>query len=185
MKKSLVILALLLFINNMFLAQSTTLSDVIPIPQDDSDRPIRTWIKNYNIVESFPFVYDGQKYSMQYMTLKNKNTEVNAVFFVPDGYDPYDYKNHKPPMFNKLIYHNLGKVEDNFVGVWTDEVVMIEGKKSTIYKEIRLPDDIAGMLVEMLSGEYKMSPNKFLKDNCIEEVFDSKLLETKIRIGFF
>ena len=27
----------------------------------------------------------------------------------------------------------------------------------------------------MLAGDYKMPPNKYLKENCIEEVFDANL----------
>ena len=107
-------------------------------------------------------------------------TQIAEVYFIPDGYDKYSKDNIEPPKFHKLVYHNLGKVEDNFVGVWTYEELVIDNIPSEIKREIRLPDDIANKLVDLLSGDYKMPPNKYLKENCIKEVFDSKLLPTEI-----
>ncbi len=138
------------------------------------------WYNQYVIVESFPFVSEGKKYTMAYYTSKSQMKEIDIVYFFPEGYDKENNDNLEPPMFEKLVYHNLGKTEDNFAGVWTSEVKIIGKFPSTIYREIKLPDDIAGELVNMLGGEYKMQPNKYLKENCIKEVFDSKLLPTEV-----
>lgn len=143
------------------------------------DRP-NAWFNRHIIVESFPFVSEGKKYTMNYTILKVDMTQIAEVYFIPDGYDKYSKDNIEPPKFHKLVYHNLGKVEDNFVGVWTYEELVIDNIPSEIKREIRLPDDIANKLVDLLSGDYKMPPNKYLKENCIKEVFDSKLLPTEI-----
>ena len=133
------------------------------------------WYNNEKFVESFAFESDEKKYNMVYTTLKSNNKEITDVYFIPEDYDKDVKGNMYPPRFEKLVYHNLGKVEDNFAGVWTSDETFLEGIRLILRQEIRLPDDIAGKLIDMLAGDYKMPPNKYLKENCIEEVFDANL----------
>lgn len=146
----------------------------------------QTWDENLIIVDSFPsFEFEGVKYTIQYATLKSNLREISSVYFIPDGYDKYANDNIEPPRFEKLILHNLGDDNKNFAGVWVGEFKLIEGLPVIIYKEIKLPDDIADKLIDMLAGDYKMPPNKYLKENCIKEVFDSKLLPTEYSQDFY
>ncbi|MBR1460014.1 hypothetical protein IJ596_00065 [bacterium] len=163
-----------------FASEAEALSTPESASQTTGVNAPNAWYNTHRVVESFPFVSDGKKYSMQYMTSNSGGKEIDIVYFIPNGYDKNARENVEPPMFEKLVYHNLGKVEDNFAGAWTSEVKIIGGSPSTIYKEIRLPDEITGKLVDMLSGDYKMPPNKYIKENCIKEVFDAKLLTPEV-----
>lgn len=138
------------------------------------------WYNNEKFVESFAFESDGKKYNMVYTTLKSNNNEITGVYFIPEDYDKDFNDNFEPPMFEKLVYHNLGKTEDNFAGVWTSESKVVYDIPSLVYREIRLPDDIAGKLVDLLAGDYKMPPYYSIKMDCVKEVLDSKLLPTEI-----
>lgn len=149
-------------------------------PQTNAIKGSKAWYNTKKVVESFPFVSDGKKYSMQYMTSNTNNKEITTVYFIPDGYDKYSEDNIEPPMFEKLILHNLGNDNDSFAGAWTVETAVVDGSMSLVYKEIKLPDDIADKLIDMLYGDYKMPPNKYLKEDCVKNVYDSSLLPTEI-----
>lgn len=133
------------------------------------------WYNNEKFVESFAFESDGKKYNMVYTTLKSNNKEITDVYFIPEDYDKDVTGNMHPPRFLKLILHNLGDDNKNFAGVWTSDETFLEGIRFILHQEIRLPDDIADKLIDMLAGDYKMPPNKYLKENCVEEVFDANL----------
>jgi hypothetical protein len=153
----------------------------------------QTWDENLIIVESFPFETTqrssplitmmngkGVKYNMTYTTLKSNMNEITAVYFIPEGYDKYNEDNIEPPRFEKLVLHNLGDDNKNFAGVWVKERTYENFDFEVTFSfEIRLPDDIANKLIDMLYGDYKLPPNKDLKKDCIKKVFDSKLLPSK------
>lgn len=138
------------------------------------------WFNTNSIIETFPsFEFEGVKYTMIYTTHKSNMKEITSVYFIPDGYDKYANDNIEPPRFEKLILHNLGDDNKNFAGVWVSEFKVIERLPVIIFKEIRLPDDIANKLIDMLYGDYKLPPNKYLKEDCVKNVFDSNLLPTE------
>ena len=167
-----------------FASEAAALSSPESAPQTSGVNAPKAWYNTHKIIESFPFVSDGKKYTMQYATLNSDESQVSAVYFIPDGYDKYAKGNVKPPTFAKLVLHNLGNGE-NFAGAWVRESKIEDGRPATIYKEVELPDDIANRLIDMLSGDYKIPPSKYIRENCIKEVFDSKLLPTEIHGEYY
>lgn len=117
------------------------------------------------------FVSDGIKYTMYYSngTLfnpANRENFVTDVIFVPSDYDYVLNEDVKPPWLTKLIYHDLGP-DKEFIGAnirYTKEVPdEYYGTQSAYHeKEIRLPDEIANEIIDMVAGDTKFVPSPAL-----------------------
>lgn len=113
------------------------------------------------------FVSDGIKYTMYYSNgslfnpASREENFVTDVIFVPSDYVLKEDK--RPPWLTKLIYHDLGS-DKEFIGAnirYTKEVPdEYYGTQNAYFeKEIRLPNDIANEVMDLVLGDAKFIPS--------------------------
>lgn len=79
--------------------------------------------------------------------------DVQLVFLIPESF------NKKSaiylPRVRELVYHNLGSPDKNFCSVKVEATLGYDnnGKMQDEIKDIKIPDEIANNLVELLTGE--------------------------------
>lgn len=106
-----------------------------------------------------------------------KKNMVASIDFVSEDYrqikDEYGWNANNPPMLLKMIYHNLGDENKNFISVITRETVCDSNGKNKDYvtKEYRLPDDVANKLIDLFVGDTEFEPRRnYNPANILEEV---------------
>lgn len=129
------------------------------------------------------FKAEGKNWTMYY-TNEEKVKEpkfVSKIYLVPETYVQKKYLEEdttRPPAIAKLVYHDLGGDKD-FVGALIKELKEEnDGSLSTASREIRLPDEIANEIMDLLDGTTKFTFNPQL-EKTFEVVKTAKLQSPK------
>lgn len=112
--------------------------------------------KGHNALGNFDMVYTNNRIdesgsiSDVYIIQKSRNIPAKSAFH--------------PPRVYKLMYHNIGR-DKEFCGVITKEDLLDENGQyiSGIEKEIRLDDDTAQKLIDLVTNHSKWKNNTFIK----------------------
>ena len=91
------------------------------------------------------------------------------IFVVEDGFIPrlrFDGNDMSPPQVIKLIFHDTGDPNKNYLSVVTQEIEddFENNRTIKITKEVKLPDDIANELMYTIGGVGKYPICTELKD---------------------
>lgn len=128
------------------------------------------------------FKAEGKNWTM-YFTNRFKDTEpkhVRDIYLVPETYVPKTYfgaETTMPPKIDKLVYHDLGE-KDEFIGAVIKERIAKGDKTVYASREIRLPDEIANEITDLIYGETKFTVKPQL-EKTFEVVKTAKLQSPK------
>lgn len=138
------------------------------------------------------FTMNGKKWTMYWTdevkkVRKDKNI-INSIYFVPEDFKPIYSSSitieNSPPSLFKLIYHNLGDLENkDFASVITNETICEEKGQNTQYvqREFRIPDEIANKLVDLLVGDTELKTTPALSaENIFQEVNHPNMMKAPI-----
>ena len=109
-----------------------------------------------NALGSFDMVYTNNRI--------DESGSISDVYIVQKSRDIPAKSAFHPPKVFKLMYHNIGK-DKEFCGVITKEDLLDENGQyiSGIEKEIRLDDDTAQKLIDLVTNHSKWKNNTFIK----------------------
>lgn len=82
--------------------------------------------------------------------------EVNIIYYLPPKMERTNYGTIDGYKVLNLVYHNIGK-EKEYCGVWISYWEHQNGKNFTagVNKEIRITDDAANEIIDLLTGDSK------------------------------
>lgn len=110
---------------------------------------------------------------------KTGKEEVNIIYYLPPKMERTSYGSIDGCEALNLVYHNIGK-EKEYCGVWISYWEHQNGKNYTagVNKEIRITDDAANEIIDLLSGDskFQLIGNSF---KGIIEVSHPELLKEK------
>lgn len=109
----------------------------------------------------------------------NKSTNiVDYAYIIYDNKKPDPRIMQSPPEITKLVYHNIGK-DKEFCGVIIDEDIIgnDDKYKGTIRKEVRLDDNTAQILIDLITGYSKFKNESTIK---LEEVKTPQMHPVKV-----
>jgi len=121
---------------------------------------------------------NGHEYFMLFTSNQN-DIEVNEIFIFDVNSKGTRHIAQDPPMVKQLVYHNIGK-DKEFCGVILERDVLEEesGKfKGTIRNEMRLPDEVAQKIVDVITDYSRFKNKTNLK---IREVNFADLIPTRL-----
>lgn len=124
------------------------------------------------------FKAGGHEYNMLF-TSNHNDSEVNEIFIFDVNSNGTKHIAQDPPMVKQVVYHNIGK-DKEFCGVILERDILEQesGKyKGTIRSEMRLPDDVAQDIVDLITNYSKFQDKTNVK---IKEVNTANLLPTKL-----
>lgn len=104
------------------------------------------------IVDIESFISGGQKKYMVFAAYKSDEPNaVSSVYIVPSNNKNTE---RRLPRVSELIYHDLGSAKKNFcsVKIYYDPGKNANGRYERLYKDERIPDEIANKFVELLTG---------------------------------
>ncbi len=112
--------------------------------------------KGHNALGNFDMVYTNNRI--------DESGSISDVYIVQKSRDIPAKSAFHPPKVFKLMYHNIGK-DKEFCGVITKEDLLDENGQyiSGIEKEIRLDDDTAQKLIDLVTNHSKWKNNTFIK----------------------
>lgn len=129
--------------------------------------------------KKFRFTAENKNWTMYFVkpTSSKDDKKVSSIYLIPDGYKKVVNGDGEeigyPQEIRKLIYHDIGE-ENEFIGAFTRE-----GKGNYwIEREMKLPDDIANELLDLVSYKTDLLPNKLLVNN-FTTVKTAQLIPTK------
>lgn len=124
---------------------------------------------------SMPAKGNGADYHLVFTAAKDENSKIEDIYLVKNDGKKYLCSDVHPPTVTKFIYHNLGK-DKEFCSVETIEsLVGPDGhEKGVMSRQIRLDDESAQKIIDLLSGDTKWKNNTYI---VFKEVFDDKLEE--------
>lgn len=115
------------------------------------------------------FKAEGKNWTMYYTNerkAKSPTKHVLDIYLVPETYVQKKYLGEdttRPPAIAKLVYHDLGGDKD-FVGALIKErIEQNDGSLTIASREIRLPDEIADEIMDLLDGTTKFTFNPQLE----------------------
>lgn len=127
-------------------------------------------LENEIIKMSHPFKYRGKNSKLIFCSAKSNksNNVVDYVYVVFRNEKPSNNTTQTPPEVRKLIYHDIGK-DKEFCGIIIDEQVIgnDDKYKGTIRREIKLDDETAQIIIDLITNHSKYKNKTFVK---IEEV---------------
>lgn len=128
------------------------------------------------IYKAESFVNNGEKYYIVYSGRQNSKF-VNRVTVFPEGFRNENGK--LLPVVHELIYHDLGKGKE-FCGVLVfSNTVLKNGDSKKTIEEIRLPDECAQTLIDLLANYSTMKNMTSIK---YSETKSPQLRQTKVEI---
>lgn len=120
------------------------------------------------------FNKNGKKHYIVYYGIGG-SADVDEIGLFPEGFKS-DLKKSMP-YIKELVYHDLGGSND-FCGVIIDRTIKeANGNLKTFYEEVRLPDDCAQNLIDLLANYSNMRNDTRIK---YTKTTSSKLRPTKI-----
>lgn len=100
------------------------------------------------------FMNNGKKHYIVYSGISNAEY-VNKVSVFPEGFDSVKEKKLLPYV-RELVYHDLGKGKEYCGIIVITHQILKNGKSKTIKEEVRIPDNCAQTLIDLLANYSKM-----------------------------
>ena len=119
------------------------------------------------------FMKDGKKHYIVYSSIRTPDY-VDKVSVFPEGFP--NKSGVLLPWVEELVYHNLGKGKE-YCGIIVRSVNKLQnGRYKTTYEEVRLPDECAQTLIDLLANYSKMKNNTSIE---YSETKSAQLRQTK------
>lgn len=132
--------------------------------------------ENINMVHKFRG--DGVEQNLLF-TAKGTSNEVDFIYIIPTNTRGGKTTDDIPPMVHQLVYHDLGK-DKEYCGAIIEEDIIEKGTgkyKGTMRSEMRLPDETAQKIIDLVTGHSKFKNNTIVK---IKETTSPMLMPPKI-----
>jgi hypothetical protein len=150
---------------------SMVAEDVLP-----DEQKLPSALKPSNVQYKRSFTCQGKKYTMMYIDIKSVRKAqdvVSSIYFVPSDYNCIERGGvacNFPPVLQKLVYHDLGDLDKDFISVLTTEQACdSNGDNSRIVKnELKLPDEVANDLIHLFNGDTNLKVTTSLGNRVIE-----------------
>lgn len=107
------------------------------------------------------FMNNGKKHYIVYSGISNADY-VNKVSVFPEGFDSVKEKKLLPYV-RELVYHDLGKGKEYCGIIVITHQILKNGKSKTIKEEVRIPDNCAQTLIDLLANYSKMENSTSIK----------------------
>lgn len=119
------------------------------------------------------FMKDGKKHYIVYSSIRTPDY-VDKVSVFPEGFP--NKSGVLLPWVEELVYHDLGKGKE-YCGIIVRSVNKLQnGRYKTTYEEVRLPDECAQTLIDLLANYSKMKNNTSIE---YSETKSAQLRQTK------
>lgn len=116
---------------------------------------------------------DGKKHYIVYSSIRTPDY-VDKVSVFPEGFP--NKSGVLLPWVEELVYHDLGKGKE-YCGIIVRSVNKLQnGRYKTTYEEVRLPDECAQTLIDLLANYSKMKNNTSIE---YSETKSAQLRQTK------
>lgn len=168
--------------------QTELLAMATPEPQytNRTTQKTSSYVKPEVVQYKRAFSSNGTQYTMYWVnSTKNgdaNNNYVKDVYFVPSGYKPNNASSSReddniPPRLTGIRYHDLPNGKE-FVGAKVVEVksdAKVGASSRKWYtKEIRLPDEVANELMDLVKGRTKF---QVVKGQALDKMFGGANME--------
>lgn len=119
---------------------------------------------------------NGTKYHMLFTSGPgDEPNTVSTIYLVPDGSEGSNDVIAHPPEVTRLILHNIGKGKEFCSAKVIESLLDKNGKENgTMIREIKLDDDSANLIINLLAGDLKWKDMTMLG---IQETYSAKLME--------
>ena len=122
------------------------------------------------------FMKDGKKHYIVYSSIRTPDY-VDKVSVFPEGFP--NKSGVLLPWVEELVYHNLGKGKE-YCGIIVRSVNKLQnGRYKTTYEEVRLPNEVAQNLIDLLADDSTMKNATSIK---YSKTKSPNLRQTKIYI---
>lgn len=122
------------------------------------------------------FMKDGKKHYIVYSSIRTPDY-VDKVSVFPEGFP--NKSGVLLPWVEELVYHNLGKGKE-YCGIIVRSVNKLQnGRYKTTYEEVRLPNEVAQNLIDLLADDSTMKNATTIK---YSKTKSPNLRQTKIYI---
>lgn len=180
MKKSIIILILSVLSASAFSHQHvtpTSIVDALSVPQSKPKQVLpKSFTEDVQYTKSFKM--GGKNYTLYFIdsakTVRSEKNVVTYIYIIPDDFSykegSYGEALNSPPMMISFIYHDLGDMsnKDYCTVLLRESDQDASRKKVYIDYVVRLPDEIADILISLANGDMEFKPlpivtNKFTK----------------------
>lgn len=155
------------------------ISPITPETQQ-SDRPFGYERLKYEKIHLLhEFNINGKEYSLVFSAANKKNGEVDFIYIIPKDSKGGEKFTDNPPQIYQLIYHDIGK-DKEYCGAIIEEDIIEKrtGKyKGTMRSEMRLPDETAQKIIDLVTGHSNLKNNTLVK---IKETTNPMLMPPKV-----
>lgn len=136
-----------------------------------------TDLLGHKIHHADTFMKNGKKYYIVYSGINNADY-VDKVSVFPEGYNGVK-EGKLLPRVTKLVYHDLGKGKEycGIIVISTQKLKNGDFKRTT--EEVRLPDNCAQILIDLLANYSKMKNRTSIE---YSETKSPQLRQTKVEI---
>ncbi len=135
-------------------------------------------IKYMNINASYKFFARGEEQNLIFVDQGRKNS-VSLIYIIPTNSKGSKDETDIPPEVRQLLYHNIGKDKEYCGAIVEEDIIDANtGKyKGTLRSEIRLPDETAQKIIDLLTDHSNLKNNTSIR---IKETTNPNLTPPKL-----